>query len=308
MAHQPTLKQLRYLHALAEYRHFGQAARACHVSQSTLSSAIQDLEKLLEVPLLERGHRQILLTPVGEEVVARGRRILASVEELTKLCDAAAKPLGGRMRLGVIPTIAPYLLPRLLGGLRSRFPDFQLFIREDLSDPLVEALHKGELDVLLLALPFPADQTETTTLFRDPFHLACPRGHPLSTKKQVFTRDLVGQELLLLEDGHCLRSHALEACKLRDMELAVPYQATSLHTLVQMVANGIGITLLPEMALEARVLAGTDVVTRPFSGDSVEREIGLMWRRRAARISEFELLAEHIRETLQSETLVPEAG
>lgn len=297
MIHQPTLKQLRYLSAIAEHRHFGHAAKACHISQSTLSAGIQELEQNLEVALVERGHKQVLLTPIGEEVVSRSRRILTSVDELITLCDIESRPLGGRMRLGVIPTIAPYLLPRLLEGLRQRYPEFQLYIREDLSDHLVDALHRGELDVLLLALPFPAEQTETTVLFQDTFRLACPAGHPLLSKQQVQTADLQGQDLLLLEEGHCLRSHALEACKLRDLDLAVPYQATSLHTLVQMVANGIGITLLPAMALEANILLGTRVEVRDFD-QPVERDIGLMWRRRSARREEFELLAESIQSEL----------
>lgn len=297
MIHQPTLKQLRYLSAVAEHRHFGHAAKACHISQSTLSAGIQELEQNLDVALVERGHKQVLLTPIGEEVVSRSRRILTSVDELITLCDIESQPLGGRMRLGVIPTIAPYLLPRLLEGLRQRYPGFQLFIREDLSDHLVDALHRGELDVLLLALPFPAEQTETTVLFQDTFRLACPAEHPLLTNTRVKTADLKGQDLLLLEEGHCLRSHALEACKLRDLDLAVPYQATSLHTLVQMVANGIGITLLPAMALEANILMGTRVEVRDFD-QPVKRDIGLMWRRRTARKEEFEFLAEAIRSEL----------
>lgn len=295
MARQPTLKQLRYLCSVAEHGHFGQAAAACHVSQSTLSAGIQELENLLCTPLLERNHRQFLITTVGEEVVQRSQLILRQVEDLMTVCDAAAEPFSGRMRLGVIPTVAPFILPRMLKRMRREHADFQLFIREDLSQQLVNALQHGELDVLLLALPFPAEQVETLALFQDEFLLASPPNHPLSRKGKVRTAQLRGAQLLLLEDGHCLREHALEACKLRDTEVSVPYQATSLNTIVQMVANGIGVTLLPRMALDAQLLSGTDVAVTEFADSRVSRSIGLMWRRSSPRAGEFRLLGEFVR-------------
>jgi LysR family hydrogen peroxide-inducible transcriptional activator len=296
MAHPPTLKQLKYLCAVAEQLHFGRAARACYVSQSSLSAAIAELEAHLGVVLLERNSKRVLLTEVGAAVVARSHQILNAVDDLAALCEQSAPPLSGRMRLGVIPTIAPFLLPRLLNRLRMEHPQFQLFIREDLSHHLVDALHQGDLDLLLLAIPFPAEGVQSMHLFYDEFVLAYPAGHPLGKARSLHTRSLAGQDLLLLEEGHCLRGHALAACHLSSASLSVPYQATSLNTLVQMVANGIGITLLPGMALETPILAGTDVQTRRFDDADVQRSIGLMWRRQAARADEFRLLGEFIQQ------------
>lgn len=297
MARQPTLKQLKYLSALAEHGHFGNAAKACHVSQSTLSSAIAELEDALEAALVERNNRQVIFTTLGREVLARGRNILLDTDDLVALCAAQSKPFTGRLRLGVIPTIAPFILPQLLKRLRQKYPEFQLFIREDLSGHLVDALHHGDLDVLLLALPFPAENVETAHLFDDEFLLACPKGHVLDQLKGIRTSDLHQQDLLLLEDGHCLRDHVLDACKLKDSDISIPYQATSLNTIVQMVANGIGVTLLPQMALNTRILSGTDVCTHRFERDKVSRSIGLMWRKKTPRRAEFALLGDFIRDS-----------
>ncbi len=294
MSRHPTIKQLRYLCAVVEHGHFGRAARACHVSQSTLSAGILELEEVLAASLLERNNRNLVLTGLGEEVVSRARTLLRDVEDLVALCQASAEPLSGRMRLGVIPTIAPFLLPGLLKALREDHPDFKPFIREDLTEPLIEALHRGELDLLLLALPVAAEGVETMRLFDDPFLLATPADHPLARSKSLRTDALKGQELLLLEDGHCLRDHALEACKLRGVEYTVPYQATSLTTVIQMVASGIGITLLPGMAIDNASVSASDVTVTPFCEADVTREIGLMWRRKTPRIAEFRLLGDYI--------------
>ena len=301
MSRQPTLKQLKYLSALAQHGHFGNAARACHVSQSTLSAGIQELEDVLGAPLVERNSRQVILTLLGADVVQRGETILLEVDDLITLCDASSEPFTGKLRLGVIPTVAPFILPGLLNQMRTEYPDFRLFIREDLSHNLVAGLHQGELDVLLLALPFPAEAVETMGLFEDQFLFACPENHPLAGPEPLLTAQLKGQELLLLEDGHCLRDHALEACKLKDREVSVPYQATSLNTIVQMVANGIGVTLLPQMALKANILAGTGVHTCPFSEQGVARTIGLMWRKKTPRRDEFCLLGDFVRESATRE-------
>jgi len=294
MSRHPTIKQLRYLCSVVEHGHFGRAARACHVSQSTLSAGILELEEVLGASLLERNNRSLVLTGLGEEVVARARGLLLDVEDLVALCQAASEPLSGRLRLGVIPTIAPFLLPRLLKRLRGEYPSFTPFIREDLTENLIEALHRGELDLLLLALPVAAESVESMRLFDDPFFLASPAGHPLSQCPSLGTEELHGQDLLLLEDGHCMRDHALEACKLRGAQYTVPYQATSLTTVVQMVASGIGITLLPGMAVEAGALNSPDVVLTPFADVGVVREIGLMWRRKTPRRAEFRLLGDFI--------------
>jgi len=296
MARQPTLKQLRYLTALAEHQHFGAAATACHVSQSTLSAGIQELESLLDAALVERANKQAILTPLGEEIVARAHAILIEVGDIMSLCESAAEPFTGRLRLGVIPTIAPFMLPELFKRLREQHGQLQLYIREDLSDRLVTALQQGELDVLLLALPYPADNVTTMALFRDAFLLACQPGHALAQRANLCTQDLRDQQLLLLEDGHCLREHALEACQLRDSEISVPYQATSLNTIVQMVANGIGVTLLPQMSVDAHITDGTGLCTQGFDDPDVARTIGLMWRARSPRAHEFRLLGEFIKQ------------
>jgi LysR family hydrogen peroxide-inducible transcriptional activator len=294
MVRQPTLKQLRYLSAVADHGHFGNAAKACHVSQSTLSAAVLELEDTLGSALVERNNRQVILTSLGQDVVEQGRSILTGVDDLVALCEASGEPFTGKMRLGVIPTIAPFLLPGLLKRLRRKHPKFQLFIREDLSSRLLHALQLGELDVLLLALPYPADNVETLHLFDDEFLFACPREHALAGVDRVRTADLKSQELLLLEDGHCLRDHALEACKLKESELRIPYQATSLNTIVQMVANGIGVTLLPQMALDSKILSGTDVAVHHFKEKGVARSIGLMWRRKPPRRAELAQLGEFL--------------
>lgn len=294
MSRQPTIKQLRYLCAVVEHGHFGRAARACHVSQSTLSAGILELEEVLGASLLERNNRTLVLTGLGEEVVARSRSLLLDVEDLIALCQASAEPLSGRLRLGVIPTIAPFLLPSLLKDLRVDYPAFTPFIREDLTEALIDALHRGELDLLLLALPVAADAVDTMSLFEDPFFLASPVDHLLAQQDSLETASLSGQDLLLLEDGHCLREHALEACKLRGAQYTVPYQATSLTTVVQMVASGIGVTLLPGMALTTGALAAQDIAFTPFSDPHVSRTIGLMWRKKTPRRAEFRLLGDYI--------------
>jgi LysR family hydrogen peroxide-inducible transcriptional activator len=296
MARQPTIKQLKYLLAVAEHGHFGNAAKASHVSQSTLSAAIIELEDLLGVALVERNNRRVILTVLGQDVVKRAQGILLEVEDLQALCQASAEPFTGKMRLGVIPTIAPFVLPGLLKRLRKQYPEFQLFIREDLSGHLIHALQHGELDVLLLALPYPADNVATMHLYDDEFLFACPKTHAMAARKKLSTEDLVSQDLLLLEDGHCLRDHALEACSLKDSEVNIPYQATSLNTIVQMVANGIGVTLLPQMAVDAKILIGTDVQTSHFKERNVSRSIGLMWRKKTPRVEEFRALGEFIQQ------------
>ena len=230
--------------------------------------------------LVERNNRSVLLTSVGSEVVQRARGILTDVDDVVSLCEASREPFQGTIRLGVIPTIAPFILPSLLKSLRAQHPLCKLFVREDLSKSLVDSLQIGELDVLLLALPFPADQTDTLNLFEDPFYLAAMPDSRLVQSSKLRTRDLQGAEMLLLEEGHCLRDHALEACKLREKDVTVPYQATSLTTIVQMVANGIGTTLLPKMATDAGITDGTNLVIRPFEEPNVGRQIGLMWRKK----------------------------
>lgn len=301
MSRQPTLKQLKYLCAVAEHQHFGHAAKACHVSQSTLSASIVELEDALSASLVERNNRNVLLTSLGLEVVDRARGVLTDIDDLVALCDASGEPFQGKIRLGVIPTIAPFVLPKLLKALRLVHPDCTLFVREDLSQVLVNALQVGDLDVLLLALPFPADNVDTLALFDDPFYLAALPNSRLAMTTKLKTSDLAGSEMLLLEEGHCLRDHALEACKLREQDIRVPYQATSLTTIVQMVANGIGATLLPKMATEAGITEGTGLVLKPFDEADVSRNIGLMWRKKTPRKQEFGLLGDFIKTCLSED-------
>jgi len=294
MAHLPTLRQLRYLCAIAKQKHFGNAARACNISQSTLSAAIGELERTLGVSLVERNNKRVLMTPLGDQIVSLSHTILSDMEDLVEVCAASKDPLSSSMRLGVIPTIAPFVLPKLLKGLRSSHPGFKLFIKESLSDQLVDALLQAELDVLFLALPFPADGVEIFHLFYDDFLLAYQASDKFDDVSAVNTRDLKGKELLLLEDGHCLKDHVLDACKLKMSDISVPYMATSLNTIVQMVANDIGMTLLPQMAIDARILTGTRIKTKPFVNKGVRRSIGMMWRKKSPRSDEFKMLAKFI--------------
>lgn len=294
----PTLRQLRYLVALADHRHFGRAAEACLATQSTLSAGLQELEGLLGATLVERTKRRVLMTPLGEEVAARARDLLRGAEDIVELVHSAAEPLSGPLRLGVIPTVGPYLLPRVLGPLREAYPRLRLYLREDLTARLLERLDGGELDAVLLALPYDADELETLVLFDDPFLLACPPGHPLASGEAVPPEALMAGELLLLEEGHCLREHALAACRMAAGqsrgERREQLLATSLATLVQMVAGGLGITLLPRLAVDNGVLAGTGLVVRPVAGEETGRKIGLAWRRSSSRKGEFRLLAAEI--------------
>jgi len=296
---EPTLKQLRYLTVLADEGHFGRAADACHVTQSTLSAGIRELERQLGAALVDRTTRSVVFTPLGRETAARARRILDEVDGLVDAARAAQAPLSGPLRLGVIPTISPFLLPRLLPDLRRAFPDLKLYLKEDLTDRLVEDALAGRLDVLLLALPCAHEGLDTTVLFDDAFAVACRRDHPLAAAGEVTADALDREALLLLQDGHCLRDHALAACGLGDRGERGPFEATSLLTLVQMVDNGLGLTLLPRLAIDAGILEGTDLVVRPLAAPGNARRIGLAWRHATRRADEFRLLAGTLAELAQ---------
>lgn len=298
----PTIKQLKYLVAVAKFKHFGKAADACAVSQSTLSAGIQELERQLDVVLFERTNKRVLITARGQKIIDRAHQTLSALDFLIDEASTAEEPLAGKLSLGVIPTIGPFLLPALLPELRRRFPQLQLYLEERQSEPLLNKLSAGDLDVLLIALPYPSVDTTSRHLFDDRFQLACPADHALAKTDTLHTRQLEGEELLLLEEGHCIREHALSACNLSSSDYGRPYQLTSLHTLVQMVANGLGITLLPQLAIDAGILAGTDLCVRPFVEKQVSRSIGLVWRKTNTRAGELELLAESIREIWQHKT------
>ena len=292
----PTLKQLRYLTALDEHQHFGRAAAACFVSQSTLSAGLQELETLLGTSLVERSNRSVVFTPLGREIAARARVVLREAQELAELAAGAKEPLSGALRLGVIPTVGPFLLPRVLPTLRKAYPQLKLYLTEDLTQRLVDELHSGTLDCVLLALPVETGEAEQMLLFDDPFELVARRDSPLAGKAKISTGDLQDAPLLLLTDGHCLRDHALDACHLGRRPAGTDVTATSLHTLVEMAANGLGVTLIPDMALKAKLLKGSELVARPLAGSKPSRRIGLIWRKTSAREKEFRLLGQAIKD------------
>ncbi len=299
--YQPTLKQLQYLVSLHEHGHFGRAAEACYVSQSTLSAGLRDLEVLLGVTLVERTKRAVRFTPLGNAVVDRAHRILRETEQLSDLVQSAGQPLSGEVRMSVIPTIAPFLLPKMLPRLRRERPNLKLFLREETSAQAMESLHHGRADCVLLALPYPTGEVEKETIELDAFFVAFPKEFfsgkdwPRDPPAEVLPSLIDENRLLLLEDGHCLKDHALAACNRPELRASAAMIGTSLHTLVQMVDNGLGLTMLPEMALDAGILNGTNVVARPLKSDNANREISLVWRRNSPRGDEFRLLAEELR-------------
>jgi LysR family hydrogen peroxide-inducible transcriptional activator len=286
----PTLKQLQYLVALEDTGHFGKAAESCFVTQSTLSASLRELESLVGVTLVERNRRVVGFTPLGARIAEKARRVLREAEELADMARAAGQPLTGDLRMGVIPTIAPFLLPTMLPVLRREWPGLKLYLREETSQSACEALHRGQLDCVLLALPYGCGDVASVDLFDDPLFVAFPRGEaPDGDSVDVAAID--ENRLLLLEDGHCLKDHALSACNRPDLRAHAAMMGTSLHTLVQMVDNGLGMTFIPAMAIEAGILEGTRVDARPLRSDHGFRRIALIWRRSSPRESEFQLLA-----------------
>lgn len=291
----PTLKQLQYLVALQEHGHFGNAADACFVTQSTLSAGLRELESLLGLTLVERTRRVVRFTPVGERIAAQARRVLAEADTLADLARAAGKPLSGELRMGVIPTIAPFLLPKLLPRLRSEWPDLKLYLREEVTSAACDSLQRGRLDCVLLALPYRCGEVESEDLFEDRLHFAFPGGQSEFVPDPVPADAIDEHSLLLLEDGHCLKDHALAACNRPELSAEASMLGTSLHTLVQMVDNGLGVTMLPEMAIEAGILNGTGVITRKLDAERPSRRIALAWRKGSPRAKEFRLLADALK-------------
>ncbi|HTI83977.1 MAG TPA: hydrogen peroxide-inducible genes activator [Acetobacteraceae bacterium] len=303
----PSPQQLRYLTALAESRHFGRSAQACSVTQSTLSAGILALERQLDAAILDRSAgKHVVFTPLGLELVERARGALAALEAVVEAAAAARTPMSGPLRLGVIPTIGAFLLPRLMPALRGSFPRLKLYLREDTTARLVERLAGNRLDMLLLALPCDCGGADCHPVARDEFLVALPPGHRLAVQEQIPVAALAGERLLLLEDGHCLRDQALAVCGLLagDREGQDAFAATSLHTLVQMVAGGLGVTLLPRLAVNTGITEGTGIVLRPLSAAGAWRTLGLAWRPNAPRESEYRalvpLLAETCRDALAS--------
>ncbi len=288
----PTLKQLQYLVTLQDTGHFGKAAESCFVTQSTLSASLRELESLIGVTLVERNRRVVGFTPLGIRIAEKARRVLREAEELADMARAAGQPLTGDLRMGVIPTIAPFLLPALLPRLRRQFPELRLFLREETSQAACDSLHRGQLDCVLLALPYGCGEVEAETLFEDRLFVAFPPGEAPPGDEAVPAASIDEARLLLLEDGHCLKEHALAACNRPELRAEAAMLGTSLHTLVQMVAGGLGQTLVPEMALSAGILEGTGVAARPLEADHAFRRIALIWRKASPREKEFRLLAK----------------
>lgn len=276
------LRDLQYLVALAETRHFGRAATRCHVSQPTLSSQLKKLEETLGVALIERRPRRVALTPAGRAVVERARRMLRDADDIRTLARASQDPLSGQLKVGLIPTLGPYLLPRIAPKLARALPKLQLMLHEYQTAPLVDRVQNGDLDLAILALPADTQGLQTRSLFGEAFLVAMPERHRLATRRRIKAADLAGEKLLLLEEGHCLRDQALEVCALAGID-EQDFRATSLETLRQMVAAGLGITLLPRLAAEGPFASARGLVVRPFAPPAPSRVIGAAWRRSTSR-------------------------
>jgi len=290
----PTLKQLEYLVALADVGHFGRASERCNITPSTLSAGIRDLENVLGVSLAERTKRRVLMTPIGKEIAARSRLLLRDAEEVMALAVSNHEPMSGEMRLGVIPTISPFLLPRVLPTIHEKHPALCLYLREEQTAPLLSRLRSGEIDLALIALPYDIEGLTSRIILEDKFQFACYESHPLAIKKTVSVSALIDEPLMLLEEGHCLRGHALEACQFHDVQIRAQFEATSLHTLVQMVASGMGVTLLPELAIDSHITKGTSIKLIPLS-NKASRQIGLVWRQSSLRSRDFETLKDTLK-------------
>jgi LysR family hydrogen peroxide-inducible transcriptional activator len=290
------LRDLKYLVAVAEHRHFGRAADACFVSQPTLSTQLKKLEEELGVTLIERTNRQVLLTAVGERVVAQAQRVLREANQLSHIAEEYADPFGGEFRLGIIPTVAPYLLPKILGPIRRNLPTLKIQLTEGQTAVISQLLREGDLDAVILALPMEEENVIERKLYREPFYLAVSRNHPLAQKKTVSVNNLDDEQVLLLEDGHCLRDQALAVCSSHNAVENTNFRASSLETLRQMVVADVGITLMPKLAVPAKPGAGIRYI--PFEGEIPHRDIGLCWRKSSPREPLLEKLAEVLAESL----------
>ena len=295
------LRDLRYLVALADERHFGRAAERCFVSQPTLSAQVRKLEEYLGVPLVERQPRRVTLTSAGEKIVERARRLLLEADSIVELAKTDRDPLSGAIKLALIPTVGPYLLPHVARRLRKDLPRLKLMLYEFQTAPLLEKLRAGEIDMGILALPVPLDGLEAEALYDEPFTLAVPSGHRLADHERVKVDDLKGETLLLLEDGHCLRDQALEVCSRIRVHEEQDYRATSLETLRQMVAAGHGVTLLPQLAAESPVGGGRGLRAKPFARPAPSRTIGAVWRKSTTRAPAVAAIAGSIRAAMKEE-------
>jgi len=290
----PTLRQLQFLEALVKCKSFSKAAKDCFVSQSTLSAGIKELEIVLQTQLIDRSTRKFSLTSIGEQIAEKGRATLLMAEDLAQTARAS-KPLEGRFRLGVIPTIAPFLLPLAVPKINAAFPELMLYLHEGQSEVLIDDLVNGQLDAALLALPFEMSNLEIVELGQDPLWYAATPNDPLVAKKKISFKDLQNVEMLLLEDGHCLREHAIETCQLTGKGASTGFGATSLSTLAPMVATGMGATLLPQMAVDAGFAESFGLVARPIAMANAVRTIGLVFRGGSGRAEEVEMLSGYFK-------------
>lgn len=300
----PTVKQLRYFVALEHLEHFGKAAEACFVSQSAFSTAIRELETVLQVQLVDRTNKNVTVTHVGRQIAAEARRCLRDLENLVEIARSNQAPLTGDLRVGIIPTIAPFLLPKIVPELRQQFPRLRIYLTEDITQRIYDKLMNGELDLIILALPYALRSVEVLPLFKDEFYLACREDTQHTRPKRYIFDELNPESILLLEDGHCLRDHALSACHLQDVNKISRFTASSILTLVQMVDSDLGISYLPQMVKNSTLLEGTQVKLWELPEKSY-REIGFAWRRGSAREAEFRKLGQFI-QSLWGSTALPE--
>jgi LysR family hydrogen peroxide-inducible transcriptional activator len=300
MMHLPAPQQLRYLVMLAETQHFGRAASACSVTQSTLSAGLIALERQLNASILDRSvGKHVAFTPLGLEIITRARVALSALETIAEAALAARSPMSGPLRLGVIPTIGPFLLPRLMPELRRAFPLLRLFLHEDTTEHCMDRLLNNRLDLVLLALPCDCAGAETLALARDEFVVAVPENSPLAALDKIAPQRLASETMLLLEEGNCLRDQTLAVCPSSRADASETFAATSLHTLVQMVAGGMGATLLPRIAVEGGVTAGAEVALRPLAGKGAWRTLGLAWRPGTPRAGDYKALGQALGEVMQ---------
>ncbi len=301
MNHLPTTKQLRYFVALEQIGHFGKAAATCFVSQPAFSVAIRELESTLNIQLVDRTNKNVTITSLGREIAIQARQVLRDLEDLVELAQGNQQPLTGQLKLGVIPTIAPFMLPRLLPALRKSYPELKLQLKEDMTDRVYGKLMDGELDLILIALPYELRNVTEMRLFNDHFYLAHQLKSRFVDAAHYKVSDLPSDSILLLEDGHCMRDHALSACSIKNADKVSNITATSLLTLVQMVDADLGVTYLPEMAIGTPLLKNTRIKTTALDKNSF-REIGLVWRKASTRHDEFRLLGSFIQEHYKSGT------
>jgi len=288
----PSMRQLRYLLAVGQYLNFTKAAEHCFVSQSTLSAGLKELEDSLGIQLIERDRQNVSVTPVGFEIIHRAKQLLASAEDMVEYAKTASQTMTGTIRLGAIPTIAPFVLPQILPEIRDRYPELKVALREDLSANLVQKIHEHQLDFAIIALPYETEGLLVKELYGDEFWLAAQPNDPALAGKTVTVPAKMAGRLLLLEEGHCLREHSLRACRRSETASIEGLEATSLLTLVQMVDSGLGIALLPEMAIKGGILKNTHLMAKPLDAPAPKRGIALIARQTTSRIDEFMAIAK----------------